>query len=106
MILTSVLHPDIGALKKSIESNKQRSVDVLLIDKFKNQINDYQLVILYQPNNKFNNIFNELKQDNSNYFLISGANTDWNFINKQQLGFTKKLLIKQKIMEHLLMILF
>ena len=53
LILTSVLHPDLGAFKKSIESNKQRSVDVVLIDKFKNQLNDYQLVILYQPNNNF-----------------------------------------------------
>jgi len=48
LILSSVLHPDVGALKKSIESNKQRSVDVFLIDKFNNQINDYQLIILYQ----------------------------------------------------------
>ncbi len=32
LILTSVLHPDIGAFKKSIESNKQRSVDVFLIN--------------------------------------------------------------------------
>jgi energy-coupling factor transporter transmembrane protein EcfT len=92
LILSSVLHPDIGALKKSIESNKQRSVDVFLIDKFKNNINDYQLVILYQLNNKFNSIISEINQNNSNYLLISGSNTDWNFINKQQLGFTKNAI--------------
>jgi hypothetical protein len=92
LILTSVLHPDLGVLKKSIESNKQRSVDVFLIDKFKFNINDYQLVVLNQPNNSFNKILNEVKSSNSNYFLISGANTDWNFINKQQLGFTKNAL--------------
>ena len=89
LILTSVLHPDLGALKKSIESNKQRSVDVFLIDKFKNQINDYQLVILYQPNNNFKLLLNEIKAKKSNYFLITGANTDWRFINKQLLGITK-----------------
>jgi hypothetical protein len=92
LILSSVLHPDIGALKKTIESNKQRSVDVFLIDKFKNNINDYQLVILYQLNNKFNLVISGLKQNNSNYLLISGSNTDWNFINKQQLGFTKNAI--------------
>jgi len=90
LIVTAVLHPDIGAIKKAIESNKQRTIDVFLIDKFKNQINDYQLVVIYNPNNKFNNLFNEIKQNNSNFILITGTNTDWNFLNKQQLGFSKK----------------
>lgn len=92
LILTAVLHPDIGALKKSIESNKQRSVTVSLIDYFKDKLNDYQLIILYQPNNKFNNIFTDLKKDNANYLLISGATSDWNFINKQQVGVTKNAI--------------
>ncbi|WP_245893499.1 vWA domain-containing protein [Polaribacter butkevichii] len=92
LVLTSVLHPDLGALKKSIESNKQRSVSVFLVDEFKNQINDYQLIILYQPNNSFNKIINDIKTSNSNYFLISGANSDWNFINKNQLGISKNAL--------------
>ena len=89
LVLASVLHPDLGALKKSIESNKQRSVDVFLIDNFNNQITDYQLIVLFQPNNKFNKILISANEKKSNYFLITGANTDWNFINKQQLGITK-----------------
>jgi hypothetical protein len=89
LLLTSVLHPDIGAFKKAIESNKQRSVDVFMIDKFDKQIANYQLIMLYQPNNLFKNIFTEIKRTNSNFLLLTGANTDWNFINKQQLGFTK-----------------
>jgi hypothetical protein len=92
LILSSVLHPDVGALKKSIESNKQRSVDVFLIDNFINKIDDYQLIILYQVNNKFNSVISQLKQNNSNYLLVSGSNSDWNFINKQQLGFTKNAI--------------
>jgi len=90
LIVTAVLHPDIGAIKKAIESNKQRTVDVFLIDKFKNQINDYQLVVIYNPNNKFNDLLNQIKQNNSNFILVTGTNTDWNFLNKQQLGFSKK----------------
>ena len=90
LIVTAVLHPDIGAIKKAIESNKQRAVDVFLISEFKNQINDYQLVTVYNPNNKFNNLLNEIKQNNSNFILVTGTNTDWNFLNKQQLGFSKK----------------
>ncbi|WP_232455927.1 VWA domain-containing protein [Polaribacter sp. SA4-10] len=92
LILTSVLHPDIGTLTKSIESNKQRSVDVFLIDKFKGNLINYQLVILNQPTAKFISILNDLKKANSNYFIVSGVNTDWKFINKQQLGFTKKAI--------------
>jgi hypothetical protein len=94
LILSAVLHPDIGTLKKSIESNKQRSVDVFLIDKFKGNLIDYQLIIMYQLNNKFNSVVSNIKQKNSNYLMISGSNTDWNFINKQQLGFTKNAIRK------------
>lgn len=89
LLLTSVLHPDIGAFKKAIESNKQRSATIVSIDKYKNQLEDYQLIILYQPDNRFSNIIDQIKQKNSNYLLVSGASTDWNFINQKQLGFYK-----------------
>lgn len=92
LLLTSVLHPDLGAIKKSIESNKQRSVEIINVNNFNKQIIDYQLVILYQPNNKFKNFFSRIKENNSNYLLVSGANTDWNFINQKQLGFTKNAI--------------
>ena len=92
LILSSVMHPDLGALKKAIESNKQRTVDIELIHKFNGKLNDYQLVVLYQPNTKFVKTVTYLKQQNLNYFSISGSKTDWNFMNKQQLGFTKKAI--------------
>ena len=92
LLLTSVLHPDIGAFKKSIESNKQRSVEVFVIDKFKSQVSDYQLVILYQPNSDFNKIITQLKQSNTNFLVVSGTQTDWNFINKKKLGFRKSVI--------------
>ena len=92
LLLTSILHPDLGAFKKAIESNKQRSVEIKRIDNFKNQIKDYQLIILYQPNNKFNNVFSSLKKNNSNFLLVSGTKTDWNYINQQQLGFRKNAI--------------
>ena len=92
LVLASVLHPDLGALKKSIESNKQRSVDVFLIDNFKKQFADYQLIMLFNPNHRFNKVLSEIKQKKLNYFLITGANTDWNFINKQEIGVTKNTI--------------
>lgn len=92
LILTSVLHPDIGVLKKSIESNKQRKASISFINDFKNQITDYQLIILYQVTNSFKNILSEIKANKSPFLFISGANTDWNFVNTQQLGFQKKAI--------------
>lgn len=92
LLLTSVLHPDIGALKKAVESNKQRSLDIFKIDDFNGQLNNYQLVVLFEVNKKFNNVINEIKKQNSNYILVSGPNSDWNFINQQQLGFQKNAI--------------
>ena len=92
LLLTSVLHPDIGAIKKAIESNKQRSLDVFFIDKFKCKLSDFQLIILYQPNNLFKSVLNKIKQFNLNSLVVTGEDSDWNFINKQQIGFTKKAI--------------
>lgn len=92
LILSSVVHPDMGALKKSIESNKQRSVDVFMIDDFKGQLEEYKLIILNQVTTKFKTVLAQINQLPSNYLLISGVHTDWNFINNQQLGFTKKAI--------------
>ncbi|APZ48184.1 hypothetical protein BW723_15245 [Polaribacter reichenbachii] len=92
LLLTSVLHPDLGVFKKAIESNKQRSVDIVNIENFNNKLYDYQLIILYQLNDKFNDVLSRIKQNNSNYLFVSGANTDWNFINQKQLGFRKNAI--------------
>ncbi len=92
LILTSILHPDLGVLKKSIESNKQRSVTIININKFSGKIDDFQLVVLYNLNKEFKNILKEIKNKNSNYLIISGLNTDWDFLNKQQLGIYKKYI--------------
>ncbi|RKS52984.1 hypothetical protein BC962_1229 [Gillisia mitskevichiae] len=92
LLLSDISHPDIGALKKSIENNKQREVKLKDIDGFDiSEINDYQLVILYQPNNKFNIILKELDKKNINRLIITGTKTDWNFLNNAQQYFSKTL---------------
>lgn len=90
LLLSDISHPDLGALKKSIENNKQREVMLKDIDSFNIlELNDYQLVILYQPNNKFNTVFKELDKQKINRFIITGTKTDWNFLNNVQQYFTK-----------------
>ncbi len=92
LILTSIVHPDIGMLKKSIESNKQRSVEISHVVDFKGNLSDYQLVIIYQPTGKFENIFKEIDTKKINCFIISGSNTDWNFLNSIQDNFKKEAI--------------
>ena len=89
LILASFLHPDIGAIKKSIESNKQRKVDIALINDKNINLKEYQFFVFYQPNIYFKKVLTEIS---SNYLLISGAKTDWNFLNTQQIGVLKKAI--------------
>ncbi|NNE31179.1 MAG: VWA domain-containing protein [Winogradskyella sp.] len=84
-IIAERLHPDLGALKKSIESNEQRSVTILKPTEYLTQIEDFQLVILYQPNNNFNEALTEIKALKLNTFIITGTTTDYEFINNTHL---------------------
>ena len=89
LILTSVIHPDLGMFKKSIESNKQRSVTISNITNFKGKLSDFQLIMIYQPNNLFKHVFDEISKENLNYFIVSGLATDWDFLNNNQNDFKK-----------------
>jgi len=88
-LFSTVVHPDIGALKRAIESNKQRKVELINPEKENYQINDFELVILYQPNIKFRSLVEAIKKDLRNYLLVSGTATDWSFINNMNLGIRK-----------------
>lgn len=89
VLLTSIMHPDLGTLKKSIETNKQRSVEIYHINDFKKNLRDYQLVMLYQPTTNFVNVFEELQKNQLNYFVFTGANTNWDFLNEIQPNYYK-----------------
>jgi hypothetical protein len=86
-LVSTIPHPDLGLLKKSIETNKQRKATILEPKEALSQINDFQLVILYQPNNSFNSFLQEIKTKNSNSWIITGSKTDWNFLNKNNTKF-------------------
>ena len=83
------MHPDLGTLKKAIESNEQRSVSILKPKDFLSKINDFQLVMLYQPNRKFKSIVDEIKLQKLNTFIITGTTTDYAFLNSAQLKFNQ-----------------
>ncbi len=91
-LISDVIHPDLGALKKSLESNELRSVDILKSNEASSKLNDYQLVIFYQPTRKFQQVFETSEQLQKNTLTITGTQTDWNFLNDIQTSFKKEEL--------------
>ncbi|MCG9971727.1 vWA domain-containing protein [Christiangramia crocea] len=89
LILTDVSHPDLGMLKKSIESNQQRKADIKYLGNNNLQITDYQLIIIYQINRRFNDLVNEILDRNYNFLIITGTQTDWNYLNSLTLGYSR-----------------
>lgn len=90
LILSDISHPDLGALKKSIESNQQRSVEIKYLDDENFNITENQLVIIYQVNRKFNKIMADILENDLNYLMITGTKTDWNYLNNLDLGYMRK----------------
>ncbi|WP_046756800.1 vWA domain-containing protein [Kordia jejudonensis] len=88
-LISDIIHPDLGALKKSLESNELRSVEILKPTEASSELNDYQLIIFYQPTRKFQQVFETSKQLQKNTFTITGTQTDWNFLNDIQTSFKK-----------------
>ena len=87
-IVSNILHPDLGMLKRSIETNKQRKVSYFKPNENIN-LKEYQLAILYQPTKTFANVFKACDGSNINTFIITGTQTDWIFLNEVQSNFRK-----------------
>ncbi|WP_405198622.1 hypothetical protein [Christiangramia sp. LLG6405-1] len=90
MILSPGPHPDLGALKAAIESNSQRKVEIQYIPDFNNnEISDMQLFILYNVNRNFQKTIESISGLEAGKLFITGPETDWQFLNELQLGFSK-----------------
>ena len=91
LIVSAISHPDIGMLKKSIETNEQRIVTIKKPSEAINSLIDFQLVILYQPDQSFNLFYKELNKQKLNSLLITGLQTDWKFLSNIQKDFKKEV---------------
>lgn len=90
LVVSKFTHPDLGALKKAITTNEQRTVTFKKPAEAVSALNDYQLVILYQPDRSFASVFSEIEKLNKNTWIISGLQTDWYFLNGAQNNFNKE----------------
>jgi hypothetical protein len=89
-IVSAINHPDIGALKRAIETNAQRKVTIVKPNDSKS-LQDFTVLILYQPTTEFKSVFEITKLAGINTFVITGNNTDFNFLNQQQANLVFKM---------------
>ncbi|WP_353777595.1 VWA domain-containing protein [Winogradskyella sp. 3972H.M.0a.05] len=90
-VVSDISHPDLGALKKSIEHNEQRQADIIKPNDFLRSADNYQMVILYQPNNAFRQVFDVIDQLKLNSFIITGTKTNWSLINGIQSNYLQEI---------------
>lgn len=82
-LVSAINHPDLGALKRSIEANQQRKVSIIKPHEIKS-LQDFNVLILYQPTAAFKSIFDQNRVAQINTFVITGTATDFNFLNQVQ----------------------
>jgi hypothetical protein len=86
-LISDMLHPDLGTLKKAIESNEQRSVSILKPNVSNSVLEEMDLFIFYQPTIRFRNSMEFAQRKNSNTFTIAGTYTDYSYLNEAKVGF-------------------
>ena len=88
LLVSDITHPDIAAFKRTIESNERRSLTIKKTNEV-NDLEDYQMLILYQPKASFKKIYELADKKGIQIFTITGKKTDWNFINKLNRNYKK-----------------
>ncbi len=89
-LVSSINHPDLGAIKRSIETNVQRKVTIVKPQEIKS-LENYNVLILYQPTAAFTSLFEANKKTKINTWFITGNATDFNFLNQQQNSLSFKM---------------
>ena len=91
LVVSSLIHPDLGVLKESIETNQQRQVEIVMMEDLPANLEEFELVILYQPTREFEDLWESVKEEERNYWVITGPETDWRFVNQAQDYFKKEV---------------
>ncbi|MGC1517013.1 MAG: VWA domain-containing protein, partial [Maribacter sp.] len=86
-LISDVLHPDLGTLKKAIESNEQREVSLFKANSELGLFEETDLFVFYEPTASFTRIMDFAKRKNANTLIIAGIHTDYSFLNEAKWGF-------------------
>lgn len=87
LLLAASPHPDLSAIKQSLNSAKNNEVTTAYAKDFTGQVSAYDLVILHNlPNRRQTNrtVLNALKQSKVAHLFISGPQTDFSGLNQLQ----------------------
>jgi len=87
LILAAAPHPDIAALKSSLEVGKNYKVKTSLFHEYKEDIEAYNLIILHQiPQYSTRNakLLKTIKESNTSLLFITGKRTKWTTFNEIQ----------------------
>jgi hypothetical protein len=74
LILAAAPHPDVAAIKQSIEGNQNYEVESYTIEQFNKSLKLYNLVILHQVPASANKLVSEIKSAGIPVWAFSGAN--------------------------------
>lgn len=91
LLISDLLHPDIGFFNRVLESNKELEFDHKTTDD-PIELSEYDLLIFYQPQASFQNLITETKANKINHFIIGGSHTNYGLLNSLNLGFQKELI--------------
>jgi hypothetical protein len=89
-LIADMSHPDLGAIKRSIETNAQRKVTIVKPNKI-SSLEDYNVLILYQPTVAFKSVFEKNANAKVNTWIVTGNDTNFNFLNQNQSQFAFKM---------------
>ncbi|WP_445454791.1 hypothetical protein [Flavobacterium sp. 25HG05S-40] len=89
-LISAIAHPDLGAIKRSIESNAQRKVTILKPNQV-SSLSSFNILILYQPSGEFKAVFEQNDTAKINTWIITGNDTDYGFLNQNQSNYSFKM---------------
>lgn len=84
LILSSMPHPDVAAIRSALSSNRGLELEVSTVDKFDKSISSYNLVVLVQIpsiNVQSDRILSEIKSKNVPTLYVLGTTTDFSKFN-------------------------
>ncbi len=90
LILSNTPHPDISAIKQTLESNRNYEIEDYLLSDFNKPISNYNLVILHQlpaiNNNAFSRIIADIQKNSIPTLFILGSQSNYNQLNSINTG--------------------
>ncbi len=89
LILSGITHPDVGAVRRALETNSNFEIDYFPASKFRGNIADYNLLIAYQlqtAGNPATAIMQKVRQNEIPVLYILGSKTKLTYFNNLNTG--------------------